>query len=256
MSHVENVADHYGGLAVFRPRACAVLQRLTDFDVADPSFPFMTGRRMTIGLSPAIIGRLSVTGEVGYEIYVPTAHLASVLKVVTSAVADVGGRWVGMYAVNSLRLEKSFGIWSREFSRDYTPRMAGLDRFVDYYKRSFLGRDAGLVDRDSVPQRRLVTLVIDTTDADATGYEPIFQRADLVGFVTSGGSGHCVEQGIAMGYVATSVPEDTAELTVTMLGEPPTRLNEGCRATGCHRSHALHGSDSNHTAQRIRTPPR
>jgi dimethylglycine dehydrogenase len=129
------------------------------------------------------------------------------------------GRWVGMYALNSMRLEKSFGIWSREFSRDYSPHATGLSRFVDYGKPSFVGRDAALRDRDAQPARRLVTLAIQADRADATGYEPIYRAHKLVGFVTSGGFGHCVETSLAMGYVDADVQEESEELTVTLLGE-------------------------------------
>src|SRR5207302_8824944 len=116
--------------------------------------------------------RLSVTGELGYEVYTPTPYLAALLDACLHASAGVGVRHVGMYALNSLRLEKGFGIWSREFSRDYTPRMARLERFIAYDRPEFIGRDAALRDRDSTPERRLVTLLVESTDADATGYEP------------------------------------------------------------------------------------
>ena len=124
-----------------------------------------------------------------------------------------------MYALNSLRLEKSFGIWSREFSRDYTASMAGLDRFIAHDKPSFIGREATLQDRASVPIR-LVTLAIETTDADASGYEPIYHRNRYVGYVTSGGYGHTVGTSLAMGYVEHDVPDDATGLSVTIMGAP------------------------------------
>ena len=135
------------------------------------------------------------------------------------------GRWVGMYALNSLRLEKSFGIWSREFSRDYTPRMAGIGRFIDYEKGPFVGREAALLDRATIPRRRLVTLVIDADSVDAAGYEPVLRGKEVVGFITSGGFGHCVNKSIAMGYVESAISEESEELTVMILGQPrPARL--------------------------------
>jgi dimethylglycine dehydrogenase len=222
---IENVSDQYGGFAVFGPNARALIECLTVDDVSNESFPFMAARRMPVGMAPAIVARISVTGELGYEIYVPTLHMATLLAALEDLRHKFDGRWVGMYALNSLRLEKSFGIWSREFSRDYTPHMASLTRFIDYEKPEFIGRDAALKDLDTPPSRRLVTLAIDADHADATGYEPIFRGDELVGYVTSGGYGHCVQKSLAMGYVGSSVQAESEGLTVTLLGEPrPARL--------------------------------
>jgi len=119
--------------------------------------------------------------------------------------------------VNSLRLEKSFGIWSREFTWAYTPGMSGLDRFVAFDKPAFIGRDAALRERDGGgPRQRLVTLVVDAEDADAAGFEPIWIGDRRVGFVTSGGYGHAVGKSIAMGYidVATIDPSQTYEISI------------------------------------------
>ena len=113
---------------------------------------------LDLAFAPAIVGRLSVTGELGYEIYVPTLHLFALLDAVLEAASDLGARYIGMYALNSLRLEKGFGVWSREFSRDYTPRMSGLDRFVAYEKPDFIGRDAALRDPPAELLPRLSTL--------------------------------------------------------------------------------------------------
>jgi dimethylglycine dehydrogenase len=222
---VENVTDSFGGFAVFGPQARAVLQALTTDNVSNQQFPFLTVRRMAVALAPAIVARLSVTGELGFEIYVPTLHMLTVFNELNRIRHQWNGRWVGMYALNSLRLEKSFGIWSREFSRDYSPRMAGIGRFIDYEKHSFVGREAALLDRATTPPRRLATLVIDADSVDAAGYEPVLRGEELVGFVTSGGFGHCVNKSISMGYVDSDILEESEELTVTILGQPrPARL--------------------------------
>lgn len=222
---IENLSDRYGGFAIFGPNARKVLERVTAGDVSNGGFPFMTARRMPVGLAPAIVARLSVTGELGYEIYVPTLYMEPVFATLQRVCDAFSGRWVGMYALNSLRLEKSYGIWSREFSRDYSPHMAGLSRFIDYEKPAFIGREAALKDRETPPARRLVTLVIEADDADATGYEPIYRADEMVGFVTSGGYGHCVEKSLAMGYLDSGVHTDCEDLTVTILGEPrPARV--------------------------------
>lgn len=216
---IRNVTDEQGGIALIGPRSRELLARLTNVDVSGSALPFMTVRRMDLGFAPAWVARLSVTGELGYEINVPTLHLPALLDAALAAADGLGARHIGMYALNSLRLEKGFGIWSREFSRDYTARESGLHRYIDFDKREFIGRDAALRDRDGVPARRLVTLAVNSSDADAVGYEPIWKGSELVGFVTSGGYGHCAGMSLAMGYVQTAIADGESGLSVTVLGE-------------------------------------
>lgn len=221
---VRNVTEQYGGLALIGPRSRELLKRIARTDVSNSVLPFMSVVPMSLGFAPATVARLSVTGELGYEIYVPTLYLHALLVAVLEAASGLGARHIGMYALNSLRLEKGFGIWSREFSRDYTPRMSGLDRFVDYNKLQFVGRSAALLDRKAVLDKRLVTLAVNATDADATGYEPIWLGSEMVGFVTSGGYGHCAGMSLAMGYLQTRVSDEQPDLSTTILGE-----RRGCR---------------------------
>jgi dimethylglycine dehydrogenase len=215
---LRNASDEYGGIALCGPQSRDLLTRLTA-GVSNAALPFMAVRETDVGFSPSIVARLSVTGELGYEIYVPAAHLNALLAAVFEAAQGLDVAHVGLYALNSLRLEKGFGIWSREFSRDYTPKEARLGRFLDYDRTGFIGREAALRDRGSAPRRRLVTLRVVAADADAAGYEPILRGDQLVGFVTSGGYGHCARESLAMGYVDSEVKSDTADLTVTICGE-------------------------------------
>jgi dimethylglycine dehydrogenase len=216
---IRNVTDRYGGLALVGPSSRELLSRIAGAEISNSALPFMGATSMDLAFAPAIVARLSVTGELGYEIYVPTLHLAALFDAVAEASGGLGMRHIGMYALNSLRLEKGFGIWSREFSRDYTPRMSGLDRFVAYEKTDFIGRDAALRDKASVPDKRLVMLTIDSTEADAAGYEPIWHHGTIVGFVTSGGYGHCVDASLAMGYLQSTIPDGETGLSVSILGE-------------------------------------
>jgi len=224
---VRNISDQIGGVALYGPRSRALLATLTRADVSDASFRFMTHRAMDVGLAPAHVLRISVTGELGFEIYVGAPFLGALYRRISELGLKFGLRPMGNYALNSLRLEKGYGYWSREFSRDYTPCMSGLSRFVDYEKSDFIGRDAALRDRDTPLERRLVTLQVDTADAEATFYEPIWQDKALVGFVTSGGFGHCCQHSLAMGYVTTPAAAPGSELAITILGE-----RRACRILG------------------------
>lgn len=219
---VGNLSNSYLGFAISGPNSRKLMSRLVDVDVSNEAMPFMSIRTMDVGLAPATVGRLAVTGELGYEIYVPAQYLLGLYDRVNEAGADFGLRIIGVRALLSLRLEKSFGIWSREFSPEYTPAMAGVDRFIEFDKPEFIGRNAALAERDSAPRQRLVTLEIDATDADAHGYEPIWCGDRYVGFTTSGGYGYTVNKSLAMGYIDTANVDDGAEFAVHLVGERRT----------------------------------
>jgi dimethylglycine dehydrogenase len=178
-----------------------------DFD--NDSMPFMSVRSMDVGFAPCRVARLSFTGELGYEIYVSTVYALALYDYLL----EVGNRFelrpFGIRALVSMGMEKSFGIWSREFSPDYTPAMCGFDRWVDYGKADFVGREAALADREAELEHRLVALEIDSEDADAWGYEPIWHKDEYAGFVTSGTYGHTVEKSLALGYVKTPFLESS-----------------------------------------------
>jgi dimethylglycine dehydrogenase len=139
--------------------------------------------------------------------------------VLLEAGGDLGIAEYGFVALNSLRLEKSFGIWSAEFTQAYTPRMTRMDRWIAWDKGEFVGKAAALAERDGpAPERLLVTLAIDAADADAAGYEPVWRDGTLVGFATSGGYGHTVGKSLAMALVAPEVAEPGTALTVHVVG--------------------------------------
>jgi dimethylglycine dehydrogenase len=220
---LRNVTEEFGGLALIGPRSRELLSRLAGQKVTDRVLPFMAVTEMDLGFTPALVARLSVTGELGYEVYVPTLYLGTLLEQVVTVGQEFRAQLIGMYALNSLRLEKCFGIWSREFSRDYTPRMSGLDRFIDYTKNSFIGRERALAEHEGAhPDKTLATLCVDAVDTDAIGYEPIWQGEEMIGFVTSGGYGHCANMSLAMWYVCTTILQDPRALSVTILGERRT----------------------------------
>jgi dimethylglycine dehydrogenase len=217
---VRDISDAYVGFAIAGPRSRELLARLASDDVSNAAFGFMSCREMDIGLTRARVARLSVTGELGYEINVPASEHLTLYHTLLEAGRDLGLTQIGYNAVLSLRLEKSFGIWSREYTWAYTPRMSGMDRFVAFDKGNFIGRDAVLRDRDSgPPARRLVTLQVAATDADASGFEPLWLGERRAGFVTSGGYGHCIGKSLAMAYVAHELAAEGTELEVHIVGE-------------------------------------
>lgn len=222
---VRNVSDELLGFSLAGPRSQAILESLSGTTV---DLPFMGLKAMDVAGLPATVARLSVTGEQGYEIYVSAAYQRTLHEWLHAAGESEGLCDFGMYALNSLRLEKAFGIWSREFSPDFTPKMTGMDRFINFSKADFIGREAVLSDRDGDPDQCLVALAIESDDADALGYEPIWLGERRVGFTTSGGYGHAVERSLAMGYVDNDVAAHDQALEVHILGDrrPATVLRE------------------------------
>jgi len=179
----------------------------------------MGAATLDVGLARAKVARLSVTGELGYEINCRAVEYAALRRTLLEAGQDLGVREFGYNALLSLRLEKSFGIWSAEFTQDRTPRMTGMDRWIAWDKGDFLGRKAALAEsKGPPPERQLVTLEIDAVDADATGYEPVWRSGAIVGFVTSGGYGHRLDKSLAMALVAPEAADIGVELSVHIVG--------------------------------------
>ena len=207
------------GLGIAGPKARELLAGLTGADVSDEALPFLSFRAMEVAMLPAHVGRISFTGELGYEIWIPSDCQAALYDAMVAAGADLGLKHFGARTLNSLRLEKSFGNWAREYRPIYTPSEAGLDRFVDVSKSGFIGRDAVLHDRAQGPARRLVTFVVDAGDADAIGDEPVWHDGKVVGWITSGGYGHCVGKSIALGYVPASLVSAASGFEIEILGE-------------------------------------
>ena len=213
---VKDLGDEMAGFSLSGPNSKAVIEMLTDGPVSE--LPFMGCGDFDIGMLRCKVGRLSVTGEMGYEIHCRMGDHITLRKTLLEAGADQGMVEVGFNALRSLRLEKSFGIWSAEFTQGYTPGMTGMDRWIDWDK-DFVGTAAAVVERDgNGPAQLQVTLEVDADGADASGYEPIWKGAERIGFVTSGGFGHTTGKSLAMALVDTAHSAEGSDLTVHIVG--------------------------------------
>ena len=217
---IENLSESWLGFSLSGPRARDILARLTRDEIGNGALPFLGVREMDIGFSHAVVARVSLTGELGYEINVPTSMQGTLWTALREAGAEFGMKPIGMRAQDSLRLEKGYGVWSLEFAQSYTPAMSGLDRFIAYDKGDFIGRAAALEERARGPAQRLVLLAVDSKDADVTGYEPVRSDDRVVGFVTSGAYGHHVGQSLALAYIDAALAAQPVPLTVDVVGEP------------------------------------
>ena len=216
---VRPCAMQYAGLSVAGPRSRALLQSLVSEDLSAEAFPFLSFRRIDVGMIPALIGRISFTGDLGYEIWVTSEYQRALYDLLVSAGAGQGLKLLGGRALNAMRLEKSFGTWAREYRPIYGPYEAGLGRFVDLKKERFIGRAAALEERESGGKLRLVTFSVEARDADAFGDEPIWHDGKVIGWVTSGGYGYSVQRSLALGYVPKAYAELSSGFEIEILGE-------------------------------------
>lgn len=220
---LENLSESWLGFSLSGPRARDILSQLTRADVGNAALPFLGVQEIDIGFTRALIARVSLTGELGYEINVRASEQKTLWNALMEAGSAYGMKPIGMRAQDSLRLEKGYGVWSLEFAQSYTPAMSGLDRFIAFDKGDFIGRAAALEERQRGPAQRLVLLSIDGVDADPAGYEPVRSNDRVAGFITSGAYGHHVRQSLALAYVdATLAEQDSAALTVDVVGQPCT----------------------------------
>jgi dimethylglycine dehydrogenase len=222
---LRNISDDWMGFSVSGPESRGIVERALSGDLSAQSVPFMSARLVGFDGADAVVARLSLTGELGYEVTVPTRNEVSLLHALRASGSESDLRPIGDRAIDSLRLEKAYGIWSAEFTQAYTPGMSGLDRFVAFDKGAFIGRDAALRERDAGSAQQLVLLEVDAADADASGDEPVWQDGRRVGFVTSGAYGHHVGRSLALAYVEREVAERAPGLTVHIVGdERPARI--------------------------------
>ncbi len=213
---LRSLSADLAGFALAGPRSRELLAGLTDTDLSTAGFPFLSFAELRLGMVPALVGRVSYTGDLGYEIWVAPDWLRLLHDTLVEAGRPLGLRHFGARALNSLRLEKGFGSWSREFRPIYTPAEANLDGFVAWKRGGFIGAEAAAAAR--TPERRRVTLVIDDAGIDCMGDEPIWHSGQVVGWVTSGGYAHWVQRSLAQGYVPAALSE-VQDLEVEVLGE-------------------------------------
>ncbi|MBV8567062.1 MAG: GcvT family protein [Methylobacteriaceae bacterium] len=221
-------ALEYVGFSIAGPRSRELLQKLVREDLSTPKFPFMSIRRMDVGMVPALVGRVSFTGDLGYEIWVTPDYQRALCDLLSEAGQAFGIRLFGGRALNALRLEKAFGTWAREFRPIYGPFEAGLGRFVDLRKNDFVGRSAAAAAKEAGGgSLRLAGFAVEAYDADALGDEPVWHDGKVVGWVTSGGYAHTVAKSVALGYVPAELASAGSGFEIEIIGErrPAARLD-------------------------------
>jgi glycine cleavage system aminomethyltransferase T/glycine/D-amino acid oxidase-like deaminating enzyme len=184
------------------PRARDILGAVTPDDVSDEGFPYLTAREMTVGSAPVLALRVTYVGELGWELYAPTEYGRALWATLWEAGREHGLIAAGYRAIDALRLEKGYRVWSSDITPDETPYEAGLGFAVALDKAiPAIARDALAAAKASGPRKRLRCLVLDDPLAVCLGNEPVRVDGEVVGRVTSGGYGFAVERSIAYAYL-------------------------------------------------------
>lgn len=213
------------GFSIAGPHARAVMQKLVREDMGNAAFRFFAVKETAVGMSPAILARCGFTGELGYEMWVTPDFQLQLFEELMAAGAEFGMKLFGGRALSSLRLEKNYGSFNKDFRPDYTAGETGLDAFIDFDKADFTGKQAAVAERELGPSRRFVVFEVDAPHADAIGYEVVLKDDVPVGYCTSGSWGHWTGKSLAAGYVQADLAKDGESLHIDILGRHcPARI--------------------------------
>ncbi len=215
---IRDVTDHTGIIAVTGPRSRQVLAELTDVDLGNESFPWLTAQDISVAGVPCRALRVSYVGELGWELHHPLERIGDLYAAVMAAGEPHGAVDFGSYAMNAMRMEKAYKAWGGELTTEITPIEARIERFVDFGK-DFCGRQA-TVDRRSEPLSMVCVYgEVDAGDSDCRGNEPIRDGERIIGLTTGGAFGHAVGKSLFFAYVEPAFEEPGTTFTIDLLGE-------------------------------------
>jgi dimethylglycine dehydrogenase len=215
---MEDLTYNLGCLIIAGPKARDLLAKVAYADVSNEAFAFGTSREFYIGRIKCRVNRLNYVGELGYEIFHPIEAQIPLFETLMAAGAEFDLKMFGMYAMESMRLEKGYLAWKAEMNVHHTPLETSIDWTVKWDK-DFIGK-SGLekARADGIPLK-LAGMVVEAEDADPWGYNPIFKGEEQVGMTSSGGYGHRVARSIALGYIQPELAEPGTRLEVEVLGK-------------------------------------
>jgi dimethylglycine dehydrogenase len=217
---INKLTTQYGVFVVAGPQSRQLLQSVTDQDLSNKAFPWLTGKSINVGVANALALRVNFVGELGWELHHPIEMQNYIFDLLLERGRVHDLRPFGIRAMDSLRLEKSYRLIPREFSIEYGALESGLERFVKFDKGDFIGRTALAKWQQNGFSNKLVTMeVLGVTDADARGSEPIYNNNKLVGRCTSGGFGWRIGKSLAMAMVHSEFAKPDTELQIKILGK-------------------------------------
>ncbi len=216
---IRDLTSSMACVGIWGPKARQIVQSTTTDDLGNEAFPYLTSIEMTVGPVPVGALRVTYVGELGWELYCPMEYGAQLWDTLWEAGRPLGLLAGGYRAIDSLRLEKGYRVWSSDITPEETPYEAGLGFAVRLAKGDFIGREALVAAREAGPRKRLACLVIDDPRSVALGNEPVRIGDEVVGRVTSGGYGFAVERSIAYAYLPPAAVEPGQRGEVEIFGE-------------------------------------
>lgn len=208
-----------GVLVVAGPKSRELMQKVTDTDMSNKSFPWLSGQQIQIGTAPCLALRVNFVGELGWELHHPLVYQNTIFDLLWEAGKEFDMRPFGIRAMDSLRIEKSYKYWRADLTTEYNAWEAGLERFVHLNKGEFVGREALVRQQQEGVKRRLITLECQVKDADPWGNEPVYAGDRMVGRATTGAYGHTLKKSYALAYLDSAHAEPGTKLEIVILGE-------------------------------------
>jgi len=221
---VENITNAWGNLIVAGPRSRDLLGRLTEADLGNEAFRWLTGQTIRVADVPCRALRVNYVGELGWELHHPMEQMPALYEAIQKAGAEFGLADFGALAVDSMRIEKGYRGIGADLTNEISPVEARLDRFIPMTKEGFVGREALLRIQEQGVAQTLVYLDVEARDADCRGGEPVFAEERVVGVTSSGAYGHRTGRSLALAYVDPAHAEVGRTIEVEI-------LEDRCRAT-------------------------
>ncbi|MFC1996303.1 FAD-dependent oxidoreductase [Chloroflexota bacterium] len=216
---IKNITDQWGTLVLAGPCSRDLLTKITDADLGNQHFPWLTGKEISINGVVIRALRINYVGELGWELHLPITQLENIYNLVWAAGDDFDIVDFGMYALSSLGKEKAYYSWGVELTNDITMIEAGMERFVDFDKGDFVGREALIRRQQEQLAWKIVYVEVAAEDADVRGGEPVLVGDKVIGVATSGAYGHTVDKSLAFVYVPPEYAAPGKKFDLEILGQ-------------------------------------
>lgn len=216
---LKNITNESGTLVLAGPRSRDILQKMTRTDLSNKAFPWLSCQTISLPYCTALALRVNYVGELGWELHVSNESLLPVYEALMKAGEEFSISDFGMYAMESMRLEKCYRAWKVELDSEYSPLRSGLNRFVNLKKDDFIGKQAIIEEQEKGLPDVFASLIIDDQIHDAIYGCTIYHGDEKVGYITSGGYGHRIGESIGLGYIRTDLNEPGIELSVDIFGQ-------------------------------------